>query len=401
MSRVAIALGVLGLSLLAPSTAAAARSEFFGIVQGPTLDGQDLQGMAAARVRTNRFVLTWGWVQPNQGSFDWGPADRFIGRLASRGIRVVPAVWGNPDWVYGSPAHPPLDGPLGVQAWRNFLKALVARYGPGGSYWATGYRQRYGADATPLPIQSWQIWNEPNLHKYFAPYPSAKTYARLLAISHDAIRSVDPQARIVLAGMPGHGDVKAWDFLNRLYSVAGIKNKFDAAALHPYARDLDRQRQEIARFRAVMRNRLDQATPLWLTELGWGSAPPDSFGINKGLAGQAQMLSGSFKMVLSHRKRLERAAPLLVPLARSAGLPRGRVQLLRQLGALNYNRTPKPAYPAFRGFTAETTPPQASITAGPGQGSFTKDSTPRFSFASNEAGSTFVCRVDGSAFKPC
>ena len=285
VSRVAIVLSVLGLSLLAPSTAAATGSEFFGIAQGPTLDGQDLQGMAAAGVRTDRFVLTWGWVQPNQGSFNWGPADSFIGRLASRGIRVVPALWGNPDWVAGSPSTPPIGGPVGEQAWRDFLGALVARYGPGGSYWATGYRQQYGAGATPLPIQSWQIWNEPNLHKYFAPYPSATTYARLLAISHDAIRSVDPQARIVLAGMPGFGDVNAWDFLDRLYSVAGITNKFEAAALHPYARDLDRQRQEIARFRAVMGNHLDQATPLWITEIAWGSAPPDSFGINKGLTG--------------------------------------------------------------------------------------------------------------------
>ena len=98
----------------------------------------------------------------------------------------------------------------------------------------------------PLPIQSWQIWNEPNLHKYFAPHPSATTYARLLAISRNAIKSRDPQARIVLAGMPGHGDVKAWDFLNRLYTVPGIKNSFDAAALHPYAPGLHRQRQEIA-----------------------------------------------------------------------------------------------------------------------------------------------------------
>ena len=187
VSRVAIALGVLCLSLLAPSTAAAARSEFFGTVQIATLDDQDIQGMAAARVRTNRFVLKWGWVQPDKGSFDWGPADRFIGRLAFRGIRAVPAVWGNPDWVAGSGSTPPIGGPAAEKAWRNFLRALVARYGPGGSYWATGYRQQYGAGATPLPIQSWQIWNEPNLTKYFAPDPSPGKYARLLQISHDAI----------------------------------------------------------------------------------------------------------------------------------------------------------------------------------------------------------------------
>jgi hypothetical protein len=60
-----------------------------------------------------------------------------------------------------------------------------------------------------------------------------------------------------------------------------------------------------------------------------------------------------------------------------------------------------PAYSRYRGFVAETTPPQASITAGPSQGSFTNDSTPSFSLASNEAGSTFECRFDASPFERC
>ena len=72
---------------------------------------------------------------------------------------------------------------------------------------------------------------------------------------------------------------------------------------------------------------------------------------------------------------------------------------------MRYDRTKKPAYATFRSFTAETIPPQASITGGPAQGSFTKDTTPTFTFAvtnpARDAGSTFVCRVDGGAFKPC
>jgi hypothetical protein len=401
VTRRAIVLAGLALSLLVPSTAAAARSEFFGIVQTATLDDQDIQGMAAARVRTNRFVLKWGWVQPNQGSFNWGPADRFIGRLAFRGIRAVPAVWGNPDWVAGSGSTPPIGGTVAEQAWRDFLKALVARYGPAGSYWATGYRQKYGAGATPLPIQSWQIWNEPNLTKYFAPEPSPGKYARLLQISHNAIKSRDPKARIVLAGMPGYGDLTAWSFLNSLYSVAGIKSYFDAAALHPYAPDLDRQRLVIQNVRAVMKSRGDGATPLWLTELAWGSAPPDRFGINKGLTGQAQMLSGSYKMILSHRTAWNVQRLFWLLWRDPATLKAGTCSFCGSAGLLRYDRTTKPAYSTFRGFTAETTPPQASITAGPGQGSFTKDPTPSFTFTSNEPGSTFVCRVDAGAFKPC
>jgi hypothetical protein len=400
VTRLAIVLSVLGLSLCAASTAAAARSEFFGIVQGQ-LDDQDLEGMEAARVRTERFELGWKRLEPSQGSYRWDRSDDFIGRLASHGIRPFPFVWMSPPWVTDNPARPPLDSPQDVQAWQEFLKAAVGRYGPGGSYWATDYRQRYGVGATPLPIQSWQIWNEPNLTKYFAPEPSPGKYAHLLQISHNAIKNRDPKARIVLAGMPGNGDLTAWTFLNSLYSVAGIKNYFDAAALHPYAPDLDRQRQAIQNVRAVMRSRGDGATPLWLTELAWGSAPPDRFGINKGLTGQAQMLSGSYKMILNNRTAWNVQRLFWLLWRDPATLKAGTCSFCGSAGLLRYDRTPKPAYSTFRGFTAETTPPQASITAGPGQGSFTKDPTPSFTFTSNEPGSTFVCRVDAGAFKPC
>jgi hypothetical protein len=396
----AIVLAVLALSLLAPSTAAAARSEFFGIVQIATLDNQDLQGMAAARVRTDRFVLKWGWVQPSQSSYDWDSADRFIGELAYHRIRAVPSVWGNPSWLAGSSSTPPIGGPAGEEAWRSFLRALVTRYGPGGTYWANGYRQQYGANATPLPIQSWQIWNEPNLQKYFAPTPSPGKYARLLQISHDAIKNKDPQARIVLAGMPGQGDIDAWDFLNSLYSVSGIKGRFDAAALHPYTSTIDQLRSAVQRFRGVMKNRNDAATPLWITELAWGSAEPDGFGINKGPLGQAQMLNRAYTEILGHRKawNVER---LFWYHWRDPADPVATCSFCGSAGLLEYDRTEKLAYDKFIGFTAETTRPQVTFTAGPGQGSSINDPTPTFSFVSSEPGSTFVCHVDGAAFKAC
>ena len=176
MTRLAIVLSVLGISLCTASTAAAARSEFFGIVQGK-LEDQDLQGMAAAGVRTARFELGWKSLEPSRDSYRWARSDTFIGRLASRGIRSLPFVWMTPPWVATTPARPPLDQPQDIQEWREFLRAAAARYGPGGSYWTTGYRQRYGANATPLPIQSWQIWNEPNLKKFFDPEGSDQASA--------------------------------------------------------------------------------------------------------------------------------------------------------------------------------------------------------------------------------
>ena len=115
--------------------------------------------------------------------------------------------------------------------------------------------------------------------------------------------------------MPGFGDSKAWIFLDNIYAVAGIKNYFDVTALHPYARDINEFRTEITMFRASMTNHGDAATPLWLTEWGWGSGPPDQFGHNVGLTGQQQMLSDSVKLVLATAQRLERPADVLVLVA--------------------------------------------------------------------------------------
>ena len=404
VTRLAIVLTMLAVPLFACSAASAARSEFFGIAQG-TLDDQDVQGMEAARVHTERFMLKWRSMEPSRGSYDWGERDHYIGRLAAHGIRSVPFVWGSPQWVgSGVLAQPPISSDADKQAWRDFLKAAVARYGPGGSYWTTDYPEQFPG-AAPLPIQSWQIWNEPNLKKFFSPgqnvQQSAQKYATLLQISHNAIKTGDPQARIVLAGMPAIGDSKAWVFLDNIYQVPGIKSDFDAAALHPYSCGLDGVRSEMLQFRASMTNHADGATPLWVTEFAWGSGPPDRFCKNKGLTGQQQLLSSSFKLFLSRRTEwnLQRVYWFLWrdPATGSGGA--SLCSICGTAGLLRYNRTAKPAYNTFRGFTAETTPPQATITSGPNGP--TKDSTPTFSFTSTEAGSTFQCRVDAQAFFPC
>ena len=392
-----ILLALLAVSLFAPSSAAAARSEFFGIVQGQQFDLQDLERIGPAGIRTERHLFNWSTVQPSQGSFDWDVTDRFIGRLASHGIRSMPFMWGNPGWVAGSQATPPLESTADRQAWKAFLRAAVARYGPGGSYWANGYVQQFGADATPLPIQSWQIWNEPNLAKYFAPNPSPAKYAQLLRMSRDAIKSQDPLAQIVLAGMVGYTDTKAWDFLDDLYEVGAVKGNFNVAALHPYGSDLERVENAFQQFRRVMKENDDEETPLWVTEIGWGSNPPDNFGINKGLQGQERMLRRSFQLILNNRSVWNVQRLFWFFWRDPATHKPGTCSFCSSAGLLRHNRTAKPAYTTFRGFTAETDPPQAMITSGPSAGSSTNDPTPSFSFASDEPGSTFVCRVNPSA----
>jgi Glycosyl hydrolase catalytic core/Bacterial Ig-like domain len=398
--RFAVVMVVFAATLFATSPASAARTEFYGISQQAAFDSQDLQAMTTARVQTDRFLLFWGSVQPTEGTFRWSRTDNLIGGLAAYGVRSVPAFWGNPDWVTGGSARAPIDTTTAQQQWQTYLKAAVARYGPGGTYWTNP--SLYAAQhpgAAPLPVQSWQVWNEPNLKKYFAPDPSAGEYARLLQISYPAIKSIDPNARVVLAGMTGYGDVASWNFLNSLYGVSGVKAYFDAAALHPYAPDLVKVRTAIENFRAVMKNRNDGATPLWITELAWGSAN-DGNPLNKGLTGQANMLTGAFNMIKNNRTawNIQRLFwyHLRDPIDSVA-----TCTFCDSAGLIKSDDTLKPSYDAYTAFSAENTPPTVSIASGPPAGSLTNDATPTFAFSSNETGVTFACRVDAGSFKPC
>ncbi len=352
--------GVLAFSVLRDSGGSSAApastdtSQFFGIVQGIRLDSRDFKTMAKSGVGSDRFLLIWGSVQPKKdGPYDWGPTDSLIGSFASHGIQAVPDLWRSPPWVAGPLVAPPIDRPEDMKAWQAFLKAAVARYGPGGTYWSTEYRDKYG-DAAPLPVHSWQIWNEPNLSKYFAPGPSPARYAKLLKVSHDAIKSEDPNAQIVLAGMPGYGDVKAWKFLDQLYAVPRVQDYFDAAALHPYASKVQQLQHEIQKVRQVMEKNSDQATPLWITEIGWGSAPPNKFGINQGLQGQNTLLKKSFGLILAHQKEWHIGRLFWFDWRDPSKSSVVKCSFCASAGLLRYDRTPKPAYHTFAFYTRST-----------------------------------------------
>ena len=165
-------------------------------------------------------------------------------------------------------------------------------------------------------------------------------------------------------------------FLNAIYNVAGVKADFDAAALHPYGCTLDRVHTGISQFSTVMKNRGDGATPLWLTEFAWGSGPPDQSCTNKGLTGQRDHLATSFRMILQNRKTWNVQRLFWFLWRDPTGTFATYCSFCGTAGLLRHNRTAKPAYNAFRGFTAETTRPVASITGGPVQGGFINDSNP-------------------------
>lgn len=340
--------------MLLPAGAAQAgfNPSFLGVsYRFPDLPSQDLNRMDNGRVENVRVTFYWGGLEPAPGVFDWSKRDTIVGKLASRGIRILPVLYGTPSYAGKTSATPPLGSKSARKAWRGFLREAVDHYGPGGDFWADAgpYHSEFGAAAPERPIRTWQIWQEANLSAYFAPRPSARKYRRLVRISHQAITREHAGAKILLAGLPGFGRPRAWTFLKRLYQAKRFKRKFDAAALNPYARGIRQMRLEIRRVRRVMKAH-DRRAPLWITEIGWGSGRRGSSPFNKGRRGQKKLLKKSFRLI-GHKRRHWHIHRLFWYQWRDPETRNPDCTLCSYTGLFKHNEKPKPAWRAFKHFT--------------------------------------------------
>jgi hypothetical protein len=300
-SRWALALVLMATAalFLAPAALGAkpqpkAPPGFFGVVpQAPPGKG-DFKRMAGS-VETVRMPIFWFEVEPRKGEYDFTDVDREVGEAAAAGITVLPFVYGSPEWVEPAQARPPLAGKAQAE-WKGFLRVLVHRYGPHGSFWIGNAHRR--------PIRRWQIWNEPNFRLFWAPKIEPAGYAKLLGASASAIRGADRGAKVVLAGIApvGYG-MKTWVFMKRLLAVPGVRRDFDFAALHPYSANIPELDYQVEKVRAAMVAGGAGRTPLIVTEFGVASHGdyPSAFVV--GEEGQARFLRAAYERLLEMRRR--------------------------------------------------------------------------------------------------
>ena len=167
----AIAVSVVGIAAV-PSAAIALPADFWGVSPQNPPSVEQFQRLRAGGVDSVRIPISWGATQPLGGAeTNFAGSDHLVAGAVAAGLNVLPFVYDAPAWavtsarVPGSTAMAPKTLPVKTApqrtAWANFLKLVVARYGPGGSFWVAN-------PALPeSPIRTWQIWNEPNFF-YFA-----------------------------------------------------------------------------------------------------------------------------------------------------------------------------------------------------------------------------------------
>ena len=122
----------LAAALLAPAAAQALPRGFFGIAPQTPLTDTDAGYMKAGGITSVRWPLNWASVQPKKkGGYDWSSFDSAVAAAARHGLTVLPFIYGTPRWVAAKPTTLPVLGGQARQAWQDFVKAAVERYGPG------------------------------------------------------------------------------------------------------------------------------------------------------------------------------------------------------------------------------------------------------------------------------
>jgi hypothetical protein len=250
-----------------------------------------------------------GFNAADPGSYAWGAYDEVVQGAVARGMRPFLAL-GNraPDWATARRSR-----------YRGTYKPSAREFG----LFARAAGQRYSGSFGGLPrVDMWSMWNEPNLFSWLAPQRkrdgtpvSPVVYRKLYLAGHRGLRATGHRGDTILLGelMPlGAGSPRKVPPLEFLREMACLNRNFrpyrgraarvrdcgklrripaSGLAHHPYTpgggvrasgkrdeapigalRELTRTLDAIAR-----RGRLPRRLPVWITEFGYQTDPPDPF----------------------------------------------------------------------------------------------------------------------------
>ena len=242
---------------------------------GPGTLDQRLATFKRLGVPLVRFTLRWNEVaarrprnpaSPRDPSYDWRGPDRILRGLRRHGLTPVLTLLGTPAWANGR--RPPNYAPTRPRYIRAFARPAATRYA-----W----------------VRFWLFWNEPNKPLWLRPTRASIYVRHLLNPAYEAIHAVLPHARVgggVTAPRGGLGGVAP---VRWIHGMATAHAKLDAYAHHPYplrpnetpssggCRNCPSITMATLPKLLILVRRAFGPKPVWLTEYGYQTNPPDTF----------------------------------------------------------------------------------------------------------------------------
>ncbi|MGU3432737.1 cellulase family glycosylhydrolase [Actinomycetes bacterium M1A6_2h] len=183
--------------------------------------------IAGAGATWARIEADWWYIQDGgKTSFNWGGLDSAIAAARARSLNVLVLIQKTPAWARTtSNGSTPPTNPADFAA---FAGQVVARYSPSG-------------------VANFEVWNEPNISRFWADpstgKPNAVAYTNLLKAAYPAMKAASKiPINVITAGLSPWGSTGAsadgssispLTYLQEMYK-AGAKSYFDHVGWHPY-----------------------------------------------------------------------------------------------------------------------------------------------------------------------
>ena len=152
-----------------------------------------------------------------------------------------------------------------LDGWEKWASTVVARYGPGGTFW------KGRADSRYAPTH-FEVLNEPYGSWFFTP-PEPAAYARFFVDVVSAAKKANPRAKFLLAGSPNmfaiavnKNSSRSWDSLLKASPDGPAAQRLaDGVTVHPYGSFTNARGWPSA---VATHNDFPQL-PVWITEVGY------------------------------------------------------------------------------------------------------------------------------------
>lgn len=271
----AATIAALACALCAAVPAHASHGAQFGVqddawlMYGPgTLDSR-LATLDGLGVRIVRFTLRWDQVARQKpesprspSAYNWGASGDVLDALHAQGIPALVTLYGSPRWANGGgpPARLPRSG------FGNFAYAAAKRFP-----W----------------VRLWTAWNEPNSRTFSVPVSPSLYVRRVLNPAFASLHAASPANKLAGGVTSPRKTPSGMSPLAFMQGLHAAHARLDAYAQNPYPVDRGETPSHttcaqcayftMAKLPAIRADvtRYFGAKPLWLTEYGYQTNPPD------------------------------------------------------------------------------------------------------------------------------